>query len=143
MRPSALRILWLSVILAFGLNVLMPMVAASQVAGSAAHLAGYEEAEFTALYGEQVVICTRNGFKLVSYADLQEHPDAPAGDYSCLLCFTATQQAKLHLAGAGVALLHPLPIPRPVALRLASTPLPAALVDDTAHPRAPPSLPIA
>lgn len=66
-----------------------------------------ETKQLASLFGEKILICTGDGFKWVSLADLQngkENPK-PHPDYKCPLCYVASHGLKA-VTGKAVAVLH-------------------------------------
>ena len=62
-----------------------------------------KQAQQAALFGDTFLICTAEGFKWVSWEDLQEaqHEPAKHQDYECALCFAQSHFGK-HIAATAI-----------------------------------------
>lgn len=105
---------WLGLLLAiaFTFNALMPFFADYSQAHKSNPLKAYVSAsmKLASVFGEKILICTENGFALVSIKDLLagKIPVKPHKSFLCALCFIAANPiSKLLLfAVALVFLLH-------------------------------------
>lgn len=66
------------------------------------------QAERSALLGDKLLLCTADGFKWVSWADLQEaeHEPAEHQNFECALCFAHSHFGK-HIYADGYSLVMP------------------------------------
>jgi len=103
-------------------------------------ITGSSEAELTALYGEEIFLCTENGFEWVKVADIakKNHTPKPDKHMKCGLCYMAAN-------GTGYAQVPPIVLAvsahNAAALRLhfATTEAPKSqLTYLPSFPRAPP-----
>lgn len=55
--------------------------------------------EMSSLFGEKVLICTADGFRLMSWKDLQSDRPQPKQhpDYQCAMCYVSTHHIKSFL----------------------------------------------
>lgn len=76
--------------LAFLLNALLPFFAVYDIPHQSA------AKEMSSLFGEKVLICTGDGFKLVTWADLESGKEKhnPSSHYKCPLCYVAAHGMK-------------------------------------------------
>lgn len=82
---------------AFLLNVMLPFFAVYNVSqAAAAQIQQDDPLAISALLGEKVFICTAEGFKWVSWQELQngEQQPKPHPQYQCALCFVAAHGIK-------------------------------------------------
>lgn len=76
-------------IIALLISVIVPFFAVYNLQGGGDN--AEQESELSALFGDKILICTADGFKWVSIADLetnQEQPE-PHHDYKCGICYLA------------------------------------------------------
>ena len=101
----------LLLILAFIINAILPFFAVYNL--SADHT---EARRLSSVFGEQIIICTGDGFKWVKLADLQSGKEKPTphSDTKCPLCYAARHGLKdMALASAAIVPGYGL-IPTPV-----------------------------
>lgn len=93
-------------LMAFVMNALSPFFAVYSTQSAQAA----EQNALSAIFGEKTLICTPEGFKWVSWAELQDREHAPDPDkqFKCPLCYVAVYGTKDVLETASFALL---PIP--------------------------------
>lgn len=119
-RFLRIRIIWTTTLLAFLLGGLLPFFANYNVP-ELVQQAQSEEQQIASLFGDDILICTADGFKLVSLKDLREggsESPSPHSDYECALCFVAAHGGKYAPANAAHAIAAPV---RLVSLRLRTT----------------------
>ena len=79
------------------MNAMLPFLAAYAAPQTLApQLASSRSADMTSLFGDSVLICTAEGFKWVSWEDVQtgkERPE-PHSTYQCALCYKAGHDSK-------------------------------------------------
>lgn len=118
-------------VLALLLQTLLPFYAVYSVAPTTT------AAEFAAIYGETVILCTPDGFKRVSWEDVANHKAPEHPRYECAVCYMSAHgnaigsnctasAAPVAMHGAAIASAAPR-APRDEAGRLS-------------HPRAPPAV---
>ncbi len=84
----------------FFINVMLPFYAIYDIpqalASAEVDAGANQDASF---FGEKILICTADGFKLVSLADLQSGKEKPQKhpQYQCALCYVAVHGTK-HIA---------------------------------------------
>jgi hypothetical protein len=59
-------------------------------------IANTEPSRLEALYGDEIFICTENGFQWVKVADVGkgQHNPSPAKHFECAMCYVSTHGAK-------------------------------------------------
>lgn len=110
-----LRSIYVVTLLAFLLNALLPFYALYSVEAAQSALLAQQQAKQTqdeaSLFGDKVFICTADGFKWVSWAELQNSQKQPKEhpQYKCALCYVAAQSTHTALPTGAIAI-----IPRPL-----------------------------
>lgn len=103
--PTKNRIIAIFATAAFLLHALLPFFAVYQVPTS------QDAKNMASLFGDKVLLCTAEGFKLVSWKDLlngkQEHK--PHKQYQCALCYVAAHGQGIKPEHSGFV-SAPLPI---------------------------------
>jgi hypothetical protein len=76
--------------LAFLLNALLPFFAVYEIPHQSS------PKEMSSLFGEKVLICSGDGFKWVTWADLESGKEkhTPSSHYKCPLCYVAAHGMK-------------------------------------------------
>lgn len=102
MRLRVKHIAYLT-LLAFVLSTLLPFFAIYDTG----HRSSFKE--MASLFGEKVLICTGDGFKLVRWADIEKEGNhhKPSG-YQCALCYLAAHGTKDFTAPDGIVLAYNL-----------------------------------
>ncbi len=104
-RAQHHKILSLGLLMAFLMNIMLPFFAVYTApdARSAA-----TDPALSALFGEKIVICTPEGFKLVSLAELEggEDQSSQATRYECALCYTAAHGVQHVLTEDGLDVIY-------------------------------------
>lgn len=98
MQFSWRRLVFQAALIAFMFGAVMPFFARYD-----GQIAKADEATLSALYGNEVFMCTQNGFEWVKVADLAKKQHAPKSDdhFKCALCYVAA-------SGAGHAQIPPM-----------------------------------
>lgn len=93
----------LLLLIAFAANALVPFFAVYNLPTD-----NTEAKQLSSVFGEQILICTGDGFKWVNLADLQsgkEQPN-PHPDYKCPLCYVASHGLKSPAVASVVIAYH-------------------------------------
>lgn len=91
------RYISLITLLAFLMNVMLPFFAVYDVQQAmAAEAKKSSTEEMSSVFGKKILICTSDGFKLVSIEDLQDGKEQPTPhpEYKCALCYVAAHGTK-------------------------------------------------
>lgn len=88
------RYITLITVIAFLMNVMLPFFAVYNV--SKAIASDSTDETTSSIFGEKLLICTADGFKLVPLEDLQNGKEKPTphSDFECALCYVSAQGAK-------------------------------------------------
>lgn len=109
-KANKLRYFSLLTLIAFVMSVMLPFFAVYDVQQAlASQPSELSSEEMSSLFGEKVLICTSDGFKWVSWEDLQNGKEQPKPhpQYQCALCYVAAHGAK-HVASAHeIAIIYP------------------------------------
>jgi hypothetical protein len=103
------RYISLITLIAFLMNVMLPFFAVydvGQAMASEAEKSSIEE--MSSVFGDKILICTSDGFKLVSIEDLQSGKEQPTPhpQYKCVLCYVAAHGTKHAVSAQQVALIY-------------------------------------
>lgn len=79
-------------LMAFVMSVFLPFFAVYSIPSASAAL----ENNQSSLFGDKILICTKNGFKWVSWEDLEdeEHTPEPTKHFKCAVCYVSAHEAK-------------------------------------------------
>lgn len=94
---------------AFLMNVMLPFFAVYDVQQAlASQSAESSSEEMSSLFGEKVLICTSDGFKWVSWKDLQNGKEQPKPhpQYQCALCYVAAHGIKSTVPAQEIAIVY-------------------------------------
>lgn len=108
-RMSHLKMAGLVTLIAFVMNALLPFFAVYDI--PKANAVEPSQQELSSVFGEKILLCTADGFKWVSWDELQEQPPAQehAPKYECALCYVAAQGVALQTVTPSIsAIRHPL-----------------------------------
>ena len=107
-ETGKIRILSLLTMLAFIANVFVPFFAVYNIPSAQAA----EKSELSSFFGDKILICTSDGFKWVTWEELQneenEHPDPNQKHYECPLCYVSAHGVKDFLPVSAVSFTHEL-----------------------------------
>ncbi len=96
-KANKFRYFSLLTLVAFLMNVMLPFFVVYDVQQAlASGSAESSSEEMSSLFGEKVLICTSDGFKWVSWEDLQNGKEQPKPhpQYQCALCYVAAHGIK-------------------------------------------------
>ncbi|PIR39825.1 MAG: hypothetical protein COV35_00570 [Alphaproteobacteria bacterium CG11_big_fil_rev_8_21_14_0_20_39_49] len=103
------RYISLITLVAFLMNVMLPFFAVYDMQHAMAAEAEKSSIDsMSSLFGDKILICTSDGFKLVSLEDLQNGKERPTPhpEYKCALCYVAANGIKHVVPAQEVALLY-------------------------------------
>ena len=93
-------------LLAFAMNVMLPFFAIYNLPAASAHESSVSNAEdLASLFGDKVLICTPDGFKWVSWKDLNNGKEHPHSEFKCPLCYVGAQGMKHAMPSAQIGLV--------------------------------------
>lgn len=97
-----LKSIAVTIFFAFALNVLLPFFATYNVPAHTNISSAKPTQTMASLFGEKILICTSQGFKLVSWSDLVNGKETPKPhpEYKCPLCYVSAKGCKVALTTA-------------------------------------------
>ena len=108
-KAAKFRYISLLTLIAFLMNVMLPFFAVYDIQQAMAAEAEQSSAnEMSSVFGNKILICTSDGFKLVSIEDLQNGKEQPTPhpEYKCALCYVTAHGTKHTLPVQEVALIY-------------------------------------
>ncbi len=94
-KAEGIRYIFLVTLVAFLMNAILPFFAVYNLTTDHRAELG-NSAEVSSLFGDKVLICTEDGFRWVSWEDIEsgkENPE-PHQEYKCPLCYVAANGTK-------------------------------------------------
>ncbi len=135
-KSSKLRQVLFITLIAFIFNAIVPFFAVYNLPTGNA-----EANELSSVFGDKILICTDDGFKLVSLTDLKNGRELPkhSSKYECALCYVAHKNDKnFVVSDFAINFVQPYWITYKFLPK--SDDLSGQSFDSTADPRAPPLL---